>query len=568
MIHGYTGSPENLAPLAAVFAGHGDEFAVRLVRLHEHTTDQVPLFEKDKFITAVAEAASGFKEQGKPVVIIGHSTGGSLALAAIGQAGIVPDLLILASVPKEIDAASFTRWEKHREGKQDIPFSSVAAMVSCINSSGANRYGAPFPVLVLHGGQDELAPASQARLWKKVFSGPVRTVVIPGAGHDLFRDENSRVAVDLAVRSAADALNKSGEDDKTVLDAICSVEPEAAGFLVHSPGSARHLAASPSGRSSAGRLPELNARVNTEPILANVEITTKCNLRCGHCARTLRKVAGEDMPLETFVAILGLLPHAYRITLVGLGETLLHPNVVDFVAEASSQGRRVALVTNGVLLDDRLCRELLSAGLESIAFSIDGATREVASKARPGADLDRVIENVKRFVSISRSTREVSIAVFSAVSAETVSSLDSLTGLISGLGVHVLMLSDLNFRENLADTLWKNIDEQCALRVRAAVAAAFKKGLPVLSVRGLEEFGLWKRYSKFLLLPPDQLYQRSDRRAWCCSPWQTVPVNVRGEVPLCDCQPETDAGNLLTRPLSEIWNGGLFMEHRSRMLGS
>ena len=88
----------------------------------------------------------------------------------------------------------------------------------------------------------------------------------------------------------------------------------------------------------------------------------------------------------------------------------------------------------------------------------------------------------------------------------------------------------------------------------------------MLSVRGLEEFGLWKRYGKYLLLPPDRLYQRSRRRAWCCSPWQTVPVNVKGEVTLCDCQPGVPAGNLFERTLPEIWNGQVFVDHRKKML--
>jgi len=158
--------------------------------------------------------------------------------------------------------------------------------------------------------------------------------------------------------------------------------------------------------------------------------------------------------------------------------------------------------------------------------------------------------------------------VFSAVSTQTVSSLKKLMDVIADLGVHVMMLSDLNFRENQSQTLWKNIDNAIAKEVRTSVAGAFKKNLPVLSVRGLEEFGLWKRYQKYLLLPPDQLYQRSVKHAWCYSPWQTIPVNVRGDVTLCDCQPEIKAGNLLTQPLSEIWNGDIFKQHRCKMLSN
>jgi MoaA/NifB/PqqE/SkfB family radical SAM enzyme len=441
-------------------------------------------------------------------------------------------------------------------------------MVSLINAAGSRRLEASFPVVVLHGDGDELVPFKDAYAWGENFNGPVRTVIIPGAGHDLFLGRGGTLAADVVIRSVTDNTKAPSKEDADILGLVCAVEPEVTRFIARSPSSGGHLAASPSGRTAAGLAPVLSAQVTAEPIIANIEITTRCNLGCVYCARTVRGSSGADMSRETFNTILGLLPHAYRITLVGLGETLLHPQAADFVAEASSRGRRVALVTNGMLLDEAMSRELLKAGLESIAFSIDGATQDLASAVRPGTDLNRVIGNIRKFVELSRTTREISTAVFSAVSVKTVSSLARLTEMIADLDVHVMMLSDLNFRENLVQTLWKNIDDKMAAEVRQGVARAFKKELPVLSVRGLEEFGLWKRYGKFLLSPPDQLYCRSASRAWCHSPWQTVPVSVGGEVTLCDCQPEVPAGNLLTRPLSEIWNGEKFTNHRRRMLSN
>jgi len=217
-------------------------------------------------------------------------------------------------------------------------------------------------------------------------------------------------------------------------------------------------------------------------------------------------------------------------------------------------------------LDGSLSHELLKAGLKSIAFSIDGAMQKITSEVKRGTDLDQVIANIKTFVGLSRSIRPISTAVFSAVSVATVQHFEELVDMVAGLGVHVLMLTDLNFRENLGHTLWKNADGRISTTIRKGVARAFKKNLPVLSIHGLEEFGLSKRYSKFLLLRPDELYHRSESRTWCFSPWQTLPVSVNGDVTLCDCQPWITAGNLLSQPLSEIWNNEVFTGHRRRML--
>ena len=568
LVHGYSGSADNLRPLATALAKAFGSDSIHTVSLPGHGSGVTPAFDKQAFIVSVAESLQAFQKDDRRIILIGHSTGGVIALAALAECRIKPALLVLASSPKKVDTGSLERWARHRNGREEIPFSSVANMVSLINAVGSRQSEDDFPVLVLQGDMDELVPRADADAWAEGhFKGPVRLVLIPAVGHDLFREANSALAVDIVVRAAADALVDVKPEEHT-LSQIYAVEPEAERFIERSPLSALHLAKSPSGRTASDLKPTLLPVAGTEPIIANIELTTRCNLRCAYCARTLRGITAEDMPLDRFKTILGLLPHAYRITLVGLGETLLHPGVADFVAFASKQGRRVALVTNGMLLDDELSRKLLNAGLESIAFSLDGATQEIASSVRPGTDLDRVITNIKRFVKLSRSTREISTAVFSAVSTQTVSSLKKLMDVIADLGVHVMMLSDLNFRENQSQTLWKNIDNAIAKEVRTSVAGAFKKNLPVLSVRGLEEFGLWKRYQKYLLLPPDQLYQRSVKHAWCYSPWQTIPVNVRGDVTLCDCQPEIKAGNLLTQPLSEIWNGDIFKQHRSKMLSN
>ncbi len=567
LVHGYSGSPDNLSPLASFLDKTFGTGSTTLIRLPGHGAGHTPFFDKQTFIQSVHDAITGIRKQGEKLVLVGHSTGGSLLLAALAESGTAPALLVLASVPKKIDSACLARWQHHRAGMPDIDFTSVASMISLVNAAGSVRFDRAFPVVILHGGQDELVPVESTGSWEHgSFAGPVRSVVIPRGVHDLFRGPNSAIAVAALCTSVEDILRVPSADEHAVVEKIGAVEPETITFVRRSAGSLSHLAASPSGLTAADLRPRLSPIAATAPTIANIEITTRCNLRCVYCARAMRSITAEDMSLESFRTILGLIPHAYRITLVGLGETLMHLNVVDFVAYAASVGRRVALVTNAMLLDEHLSRELLRAGLESIAFSIDGATQQIASDVRPGTDLARVVTNIRRFVELSRAGRPVSTAVFSAVSLQTVSSLEQLVELVSGIGVHVMMLSDLNFRENLSRTLWKNTSSETAALIRTAVAHAFRKKLPVLSVHGLEEFGLWKRYDRFLLLPPDRLYQRSSHRTWCCSPWQTVPISVRGEVTVCDCQPEKSAGNLLEMPLQDIWNGEAFVKQREQML--
>lgn len=570
LVHGYTGSPDNLKPLAQQLTARYGKDSVINVCLSNHDVNGIPLFNKDSFIESIKSAVYEFKRERRKIILLGHSTGGIFTLSFILKYSFVPHLLILASAPKRIDASYIEKWNKHRSGKGNISFTSIADMVSLINFIGSQKFKGKFPVLIIHGEQDELVPVQEVLVWKQGgFNSATRSVIIPSARHDIFCGENSVSAIDVVLRAVSDIAITLNSQDRKVINKLSETEHEVRRFFAVSPLSKWHLSRGPGGRGVAGCKPRLSPVVKNEPVLANIEITTRCNLQCRYCARSTYSRQAYDMPREMFSALLDMIPHAYRITIVGLGEPLLHSHIVDFVAEASSRGRRVAMVSNAMCLDMSLSKELIRAGLHSIAFSIDGPDQESSSDVRRGSDFNKVIVNIKKFTEISEAAgRSISTAVFSAVSKKTVSNLQQLVDVVSSLGVKVLMLTDLNFRQNLKDTLWKNADDNIEAAVQKAVVYAFSKELPVLSVHGLEEFDLAGRYKEFLLLLPTRLYGRSSKHTWCFSPWQTIPVDVHGNITLCDCQPENTIGNLFTQPFSEIWNGEAMVEYRQRMLSS
>lgn len=566
LVHGYTGSHKDLRPLADQLADDFGQDAVVNISLPNHDGQQPPCFDESVFVEHVRRSIASLGSEQRKSVLIGHSTGGCLLVSALLEGGVTPDLLILINVPKRVDIGYLERWGNHRAGKEDVPFIDVARMVSFINSSGSKQFADVFPVLIINGEADKLVPHADADGWKDVFPGSIRSVKIPDGEHHLFGDNSNILALDAITRAIADVVRVDQHVDEGLIGRLMEVEPEADEFLVRNPLTRTHLSQCPGGQRVAGIEPLLSPVAGNDPVFANIEITTRCNLQCKYCARSMIKRQGEDMPCDLFVRILDLLPHAYRITLVGLGEPLMHPKVVDFVAHASSTKRRVALVTNAMLLDERMSSDLIHAGLDSIAFSIDEPNQEVANAVRKGTDFNRVIQNIKGFVDAAKEKPKISKAVFSAVSMENVGHLKDIIDVVADLGVHVLMLSDLNFMQNAGQSLCCNLDENLTEQVREAIAYAFSKNLPVLSVRAIEEFGLAARYHDFLLLPPSQLYMRSERHAWCMSPWQTVPVDVHGNVAVCDCQPENIVGNLFHEPFSDIWNGEKMVAYRRQML--
>lgn len=111
------------------------------------------------------------------------------------------------------------------------------------------------------------------------------------------------------------------------------------------------------------------------------EVTLRCNLACRHCGSDCRKEAAvPDMPLEHFLPVLDDVatitePNKVMINTVG-GEPLVREDIVECGKAITDRGFRWGFVTNGVLLTKDLLKQLLDAGLRSIAVSLDGLEEE------------------------------------------------------------------------------------------------------------------------------------------------------------------------------------------------
>jgi len=566
LVHGYTGSPRDLTWLAGRLEKTFGPAATRCVRLDGHGRAEAPHFDEKIFAQAIGRAVDAFRRQGRPIVLVGHSTGGCLALSYLQQSDLQPALLVLGGTPRQVDGRSLERWERHRRHRGRVALGDVARMVACINRVGGLQDVKAYPVLVLHGRHDDLVPPAEVQGWfGRVFRGPVQRLLIPGAGHDLLSGTGRSLAADRICRAVQDSLQSTCSEESAAAQRLQAMEGALlTRFLEHTPQALGHLVHSPAARRALEQPIILEPLAAGDPIQLNLEVTTRCNLSCPQCARRVYRRDERDMDPRDFQYLLDLMPHTYRVVLVGLGEPTLHPGIVQLVAAAARQRRRVALVTNATVLNRDLAAALLEAGLSAITFSLDSADATVASQVRPTAHLDRVLENIRGFMELAQAY-DIATAVFSAVSQQTVSGLGQLAQTVAGLGVQAWMLSDLNFRHNQDRALWRDPRPTTGEFIRQALRAAFGLKLPALCVQGLEEFGLARRYREFLLYPPGELARRSKVHQRCLSPWQTLPVDVDGNATLCDCQPQAIAGNLLRQPFSRIWNGTLLRRWRGRM---
>ncbi len=115
-----------------------------------------------------------------------------------------------------------------------------------------------------------------------------------------------------------------------------------------------------------------------------IELTSRCNLSCRTCLRAVPDIELQEQDLG-FSALQQLQPALQRTALVhlqGWGESMLLDDLVERIRWFRSQGCKVSFTTNGSLMSAGQAAQLVTCGLDSITFSMAGATARTQDSLR------------------------------------------------------------------------------------------------------------------------------------------------------------------------------------------
>ena len=137
-------------------------------------------------------------------------------------------------------------------------------------------------------------------------------------------------------------------------------------------------------------------KFNPRRLKVLVELTSKCNLRCGMCPLPVLRRPYEDMDFalvekaEREIHGLGL----KLKWLHEMGEPLLYSRIDDAIRlfpEAS-------ISTNGLVLTAEVGAKLLGSPLKRLRISVDSINPKVYPQLRTGGDFDRLVDMTKKFL--------------------------------------------------------------------------------------------------------------------------------------------------------------------------
>ena len=131
------------------------------------------------------------------------------------------------------------------------------------------------------------------------------------------------------------------------------------------------------------------------PKYIEIEVTTRCNLKCIMCEHTYWNEPAKDMSFKQFKMIVDQFPGLVWIGLTGIGESFINKDFMKMLEYVKSKDITVELYDTFYFIDTKTSKQLISLGIDQMLISLDAATEETYESIRVGSDYDKVISNVK-----------------------------------------------------------------------------------------------------------------------------------------------------------------------------
>jgi tungsten cofactor oxidoreducase radical SAM maturase len=176
-----------------------------------------------------------------------------------------------------------------------------------------------------------------------------------------------------------------------------------------------------------------------------IEPTTFCNLKCRTCIRNVWGDPIEHMEMTTFQKIvdsLPELPQLERVVFTSFGEPLTHPHILDMIAAIRKFNIAVTIGTNGLMLTDKIARELIKLGVDRVMVSMDGGKPETFESIR-GAMLAKVISHIQQLnqAKMELGTLYPAVGIEFVALKSNIAELQDVKNIAAKLNVSRLLIS-------------------------------------------------------------------------------------------------------------------------------
>jgi radical SAM protein with 4Fe4S-binding SPASM domain len=293
----------------------------------------------------------------------------------------------------------------------------------------------------------------------------------------------------------------------------------------------------------------------SRPRYVLVELTQGCNLRCPMCRPDIIPTKGMSMSRERFGRIANeLFPTAEMVDLRGWGESLILPDVEEFIRTTARYGTTMRFVTNLSFHRDEVLDCLAEFGCH-VAVSFDTADPNLFSHLRHGANLAQVSRNIEHLLDRYRKhSQQVDLVYLTCtVQSPALKHLSDIIDFAANRGVREVRIFGVTAGSQSELSL-ANSTEEVDLALGRVATRALETGVRVFVGTRLGS------------MPENPLGGPA-----CIHPWAYAAITFDGHVGFCDHLIGPDGasyliGNLDTSTFEQIWNGPEWKELRREHL--
>jgi radical SAM protein with 4Fe4S-binding SPASM domain len=297
------------------------------------------------------------------------------------------------------------------------------------------------------------------------------------------------------------------------------------------------------------------AVIKSLPLVAKIEVTNRCNLRCIMCRNDHETRGFKDLDPALFDKLRPIFPGLLSAYLYGIGEVLTYPYLDPMIDELLSYGIRVGIITNGMLITDEMARGWVERGLYKISISVDGAHAESYERIRRGASFERLMKNVASIQKWKQHyRREYPIITLNYVAMrDTISELPALIDLASRFNAREVIVNDLIvFFDELKDQALRYSDQLLVDNFAQARLRAESSGIALYLPTAF----------RFQTEQTHQPKNKQKKINPCTEPWSGFWLTSDGIVTPC-CYWMKPMGDLRTDDFCSIWNNDHYQQLRS-----
>ena len=164
------------------------------------------------------------------------------------------------------------------------------------------------------------------------------------------------------------------------------------------------------------------------------------------------------MGMETFHTLMEQIrefPQLDRVVFVGFGEPFTHPHILEMIGLVHQRNLDVTIVSNGLLLDNSILREIVQLGVDRLVVSLDGVTPETYASVR-GASLAKVLDNIRVLNEIKSELGSLfpALGIEFVALESNITELDRMSELASRLNATSVLVSNVLA---YTDEMWDEI---------------------------------------------------------------------------------------------------------------